>query len=526
MGSIKINSFSPRIARFLNPVAKTLDQPPPMLKPTDRSNPLFKGWGNPPTQWVEWVNQMAAKHSSIWIKAGIFDSIMSSIYEITFNHDIIYALLHFWNPKTNTFVYPWGEATVTLEDMVILGGYSVLGDSVSVCVIKADLNEKVEVMNQFRTELIRSKSKKASHFQWIQMFKAKKDEEQEHIGFLSLWLSRFVFPSTDRDALGKHVIPIAVRLSQGDKLDLATPILASIYGNLRILKKQSVNSSSSCINLLGPFRLVQIWAYERLTDIAPKTVNELQPNEPRLARWHGLNSNVSLPNLLSQMNKPDTFIWRPYVVDLKNWLQPLYYQDTDKILTDSLSLDDDLQTFARFLKPCEINWLNCKEKYLPHHVAMQFGYDQDIPGDVSSYKVKKCVNFMIPSRSFQPQVSKRYADWLKNVDSKDGENDQDLASGEKVNDSDEARSDLECVHMRKMNAEDKRDEIEMCSLRRMPNGDKETENVAKDVSRRSKDCMDIDELIKLGLELDARISKLEKVFGSLKAKDRNGVMSC
>ncbi|XP_071696548.1 serine/threonine-protein phosphatase 7 long form homolog [Rutidosis leptorrhynchoides] len=518
MGSIKTNSFSPRIARFLNPVAKTLDQPPPMFKPTNRSNPVFKGWGNPPNQWAEWVNQMAGKHSSIWIKAGIFDPIMASIYEITFNHDIISSLLRFWNPKTNTFVFPWGEATVTLEDVVILGGYSVLGDSVSGSVLKADLREKIEVMNQFRTELVRSKSKKASHYKWIQMFMANEDDEQEHIGFLSLWLSRFVFPATNRDAVGKHVFPIAVRLSQGDKLDLATPILADIYNNLRILKEQCVESSSSCINLLGPFRLVQIWAYERLTIIAPKPANELQPAEPRLARWHGLNSNVSLLQLLAHMNNFETFIWRPYADDLKNWSRPLYYQDTEQILTDSLSLDDDLQTFARFLQPCKINWLNCKEKYLPHRVAMQFGYDQDIPGDVCSYKVRNCVKFVIPSRSFQPQVTKRYADWLKIVDFKDRVNYQDLSSGEEMNDSDEncdENSDPECVFLGKIDVEGKLDK--MCS-------DDETENVAKDVSRGSKDCMDIDELIKLGLELEARISKLEEVFESLKAKDRNGVM--
>ncbi|MFS7997181.1 hypothetical protein Hanom_Chr12g01138691 [Helianthus anomalus] len=58
-----------------------------------------------------------------------------------------------------------------------------------------------------------------------------------------------------------------------------------------------------------------------------------------------MNSNVSLLLLRSRMISLESFIWRPYAVDLQNWKQPLYYQDSEQIISDSLVLDDDLQFF-------------------------------------------------------------------------------------------------------------------------------------------------------------------------------------
>ncbi|XP_076885653.1 serine/threonine-protein phosphatase 7 long form homolog [Bidens hawaiensis] len=349
---------------------------------------------------------MAGKHSAVWIQSGILDSIMSSIYDIPCNQTFVKELSQFWTPKTNTFVFPWGEATVTLEDVLVLGGYSVLGESVisvDSVTLNPDLAEKVKIMNGFRSELVKSKAKKASHFKWIQMFMTgpdrpgqgpEPDPEDEHIAFLSLWLSRFVFPSFDQDSVGKHVIPIAVKLSQGVRLALAPVVLAYIYCNLTKLKEQN---SNVCVNLLGPFRLVQIWGYERFQLVGPNliTPNELRPGEPRLARWHALNAHTL--NL-------ESFIWRPYAVDLKNWKPPLYYQDTEQILiqSDSMMLDDDLQSFVCFITPCELNGVGCKARYNPHRVAMPFGYDQDIPGDVFSYNVSKSVKFFVPTSCLNP----------------------------------------------------------------------------------------------------------------------------
>lgn len=88
-------------------------------------------------------------------------------------------------------------------------------------------------------------------------------------------------------------------------------------------------------------------------------------------------------------------------IELKNWVQPTFFQDSEQILSDSSSLDNDLKSFVRFIQPCEIKGPSFKEKYHPHRVAMQFGFDQDIPTNYSTYELSMFVKLFVPSRSFQ-----------------------------------------------------------------------------------------------------------------------------
>ncbi|KAK2355553.1 Aminotransferase, plant mobile domain family protein [Trifolium repens] len=90
----------------------------------------FKGWKNPQTKWGHWVEKLTAEQAFTWNKTGICDALLSSLYHFPHNPSLILALVQYWSPKTNTFVFPWGEATITLEDVMILGGFSVLGESV------------------------------------------------------------------------------------------------------------------------------------------------------------------------------------------------------------------------------------------------------------------------------------------------------------------------------------------------------------------------------------------------------------
>ena len=84
---------------------------------------------------------------------------------------VVSSILKFWSPKTNTFIFPWVEVTISLEDVMILGGFSVLGECVDRCVdrcgLREDWKKKVEEINQDRAGLVGSKAKKASYSQWI-----------------------------------------------------------------------------------------------------------------------------------------------------------------------------------------------------------------------------------------------------------------------------------------------------------------------------------------------------------------------
>lgn len=60
------------------------------------------------------------------------------------------------------------------------------------------------------------------------------ESELEHEAFLSIWLSRFVFPRICKGTITKLVFPIAIHLSRGTRLALAAVVLANIYRDLSV----------------------------------------------------------------------------------------------------------------------------------------------------------------------------------------------------------------------------------------------------------------------------------------------------
>jgi hypothetical protein len=65
------------------------------------------------------------------VKTGIYHAIKALEYEINRDDDLILELANRWCSNTNTFVFPWGETTLTLEDTNVCFGFSVLGCFVS-----------------------------------------------------------------------------------------------------------------------------------------------------------------------------------------------------------------------------------------------------------------------------------------------------------------------------------------------------------------------------------------------------------
>ncbi|PSR95617.1 Prophage side tail fiber protein like [Actinidia chinensis var. chinensis] len=351
-----------RIARFVKPIAKNVSDAvripkTPLLSDIFSHNLQnwpskvnFQGWKRPQKKWKQWVEHLAGKYCTVWEKAGICDAILSSVFEVHGNHDLVLGLSEFWCPETNTFVFPWGEATITLEDIAVLGGY--------------------------------------------------------------------VFPSSDK-AIGKHVFPIAGHLSRGTKLALAPAVLSSLYRDLSLVREKAMNGFFP-IAVSAPFQLLQLWAFERFPLLGPKTPNPLEPGQPRAARWHSLSSKTNLPLVRIALVLADNFMWRPYAADLENWRHLSHYKKTEQFVTDCSGLGDDdgLRSFVWALQPCELVGVNCREKYLPHRVARQFGMDQDLPGDCSgsiNTGLKRSFSFFVPSREFKPGVSVRYLKWWEDV---------------------------------------------------------------------------------------------------------------
>ncbi|KAB2605913.1 hypothetical protein D8674_005630 [Pyrus ussuriensis x Pyrus communis] len=352
----------------------------------------FHGWRQGTKDWKSWVDQMASVHQSSWKAVGIYEAILNSTYQIRRQNSLVYGLAEKWCPETNTFIFPWGEATITLEDVMVLGSFSVLGDSVLSPLETTQLKEIEEELLEKRKEFYRSPAKKSNTGLWLKKF-IKSGHKFEHEAFLVYWLSRYVF--NHNDVTHRPVFSIAIHLARGIKIALAPAVLASIYKDLGLLKRKIVASNQLEIGgadlqvtLKSPFHLLQVWAWERFLELRPKA-NVINFGETRLARWDKLNGMEGTWVVAG----PDS--------------------------------NDELLSFIRCLIVSELVGLGTIEHYLPHRVAMQFGFDQDIPCSITrlfhnsdtAWKYYnneiKNVKLYLPCRLFEADVSIKYTKWWK-----------------------------------------------------------------------------------------------------------------
>ncbi|KAH7835058.1 hypothetical protein Vadar_022473 [Vaccinium darrowii] len=249
----------------------------------------------------------------------------------------------------------------------------------------------------------------------------------EHEAFLSLWLSRFVFPSAaGYDTIGKRVLPIAILLAKGTKIALAPAVLASIYRNLTMLREENQNDVSP-LTILAPFQLIQVWIWERFPALGPNP-NRLEYGEPRLARWHMVNK-LNLKNIeFDVATSGKCFLWRPYIMAGTNPLIRNLYGETENWVLVGPRLVEVVESFARCLRVSELVGLDCMEQYSPHRVSMQFGMDQDVPRKVVFRSNRNPeiawenytrpildAKLYIPSRCSQSCVTTQYFEWWKKL---------------------------------------------------------------------------------------------------------------
>jgi len=390
----------------------------------------FRWWADPQEQWMQWVKKLRPTYKDIWKKAGIIDAIKVSTYKFRRDPSSLLGVVRFWCEETNTFIFPWAEATVTLEDVVIIWGFSLLGEPIRAGGPVEGQFKEVEGEISRQLSIFNKKSHhKTYHSLWLRHYVERGEgDELEHMAFLSLWLSRFVFPAPPGNVMRTYVIPIAARLASGTRIALAPAVLAGVYRGLRAMKDHLSGQGASPVSMWAPFSILQLWLWERFLALRPEPKRLFSYDEPRAARWHDVGKRLDLSFVLSVFASPDELQWRPYATSLDNWCSPSFYKVDDQRFLSNLAEDKELESFARCLRTCELVGLNSVEQYLPHRVAMQFGLDQEIPKFVPradltwevAWKTydftEKNIKFYVPPRLFESDVTLRYSNWWINVD--------------------------------------------------------------------------------------------------------------
>ncbi|KAM3308316.1 hypothetical protein P3S67_010060 [Capsicum chacoense] len=372
-----------RKAHFLKPIVSSSEGPnlklPSLPFSSESEWPLkvsFNGCRHRQNKWKKWIETMESVYHSKWKAAGIYEAIKGSVYKVHTYEGLIFGLAERWCSETNTFIFPWGEATVTLEDMMILGGFSVLGDSVLSPLQSPELIQIKENLEKTHRDLIRLKAD--NHTWWLNLF-MNRGRDYEHEAFLSLWLSRFVFPGNGYDKIGSHVFPLAINLARGTLLKLAmltaSPNEPSSNGNdedrLDILE----------FSLWAPLFFVQVWAWERLLPLRPEQVqNYNMLSGVRIERWHNVKQKDVINVRTVIDSSGETFQWRPYALAVEGWVIPKFYKENEEwARVEGKNVDQELESLVRCFRVSDLVGFDCQEPYRPNRVAMQFGYDQDFP---------------------------------------------------------------------------------------------------------------------------------------------------
>ncbi|XP_022545462.1 uncharacterized protein LOC106359485 [Brassica napus] len=390
----------------------------------------FKGWRLPNIKFKSWALKMSSLHKPTWIQAGVFEAIMASTKRFVKNTDLLLGIAEKWCPDTNTFVFPRGEATITLEHVMFLLGFSVLGSPVF-----AAQNESGErVKEKLVKESLRIKKDNnfvfVSQVEWMRRFMNDDDDGLEHVDFLALWLSYFVFPSAYYH-IDEVVFSVVVHVSRGTRIALALAVLAHLYADLTLLKRhiREFITIEDKIELKGLFKLVQVWTWERFKELQPEKANPLLKGEARLSIWCDLTqkrrSNV---REVLEESKVESFEWRPYAKALENWRFPRFCPEEAMWVPVDNDLDDEFVSFARCVKVSKLVGIDCVENYFPNRVASQFGLLQDVTCHVNkNNKLSKEaawdeynkpldeLTLYIPSRCVIPWWKKSSSEWWKKL---------------------------------------------------------------------------------------------------------------
>ncbi|XP_058784202.1 uncharacterized protein LOC131658972 [Vicia villosa] len=270
----------------------------------------YNGWRPPTKEWKKWVKKLQPKFEYLWIQTGIFHAIKASTYEIKRDDDLILELAARWCSNTNTFSFPWGESTITLEDTKVCFGYSLVGCSVSIPLMDSEQVKVEEELMEARRMFNKSKAKKVNQRAWMMYFMETESKVK--------WLSRFVFPGDAYDTILKSVIPIAIHLTHGNRIALAPAVLANIYRDLSLLNSVITKNATTIMKSLGvtiwaPFQLVQLWALERFLALNPRPY-DIGHGLPKVARWSGVKvlKNKNLKKDLDIAGFGNGFLWQPY----------------------------------------------------------------------------------------------------------------------------------------------------------------------------------------------------------------------
>ncbi|XP_059636069.1 uncharacterized protein LOC132278285 [Cornus florida] len=380
LGPAFLNRFLPSLSSIYPQAEQQLPFSKPLYLTAEGDRPTLsvRNWHPLMLQWNDWVDRVSAAKGEQWKMMGIYDLIQLSKIPFIFNRALFFASLHFWSPTTNSLHLHCGMMAPTLRDVCFLTGLKPGGDEINYLL-------QDEEISFYFPEQKRAKPFVQSHGPFLKEMLGEEGtnvDEQEHIGFLLLWLCRYLL-CAPAIQITKDLTQLAIALLKGKPMALAPFLLASLYRGLSDLITSNFSRSE------GPFWLYQFWLHAYFPELALPIW--LAPNDPLLSfeyarvkpKDHSFNDCFQLFYHQCKIRTQSQFLPFSKCQLAPSWLFPRTAESSPE------QIDRYITSWGHFLIardiPCNTVAPNLPksrtvvEFYNPTQLARQFGLTQMIP---------------------------------------------------------------------------------------------------------------------------------------------------
>eukprot|EP00256_Glycine_max_P070614 XP_025985209.1 serine/threonine-protein phosphatase 7 long form homolog [Glycine max] len=281
-----------------------------------RAVPIYQGQEEMPEEIIPLLHQSG------------FYWIMKMGY-LKINSSLITALIERWRPETHTFHLRCGEATITLQDVSVLLGLHTEGAPLigQTNLDWAELCEELLGVRPQEGELQGSVVKLswlAHHFSEINIHDGNVEQLQR---FTRAWILRFIggvlFVDKSSSKVSLRYLQFLRDFEQCSTYAWGPAVLAYLYREMCSATDYKIKSiGGMCI-------LIQMWAWERCTTLAPKRTPPIMENKPLGHRWlRRGNQHIGNDDLIVFRRKLDImkrheFLWEPYTTTVMSMLPPI-----------------------------------------------------------------------------------------------------------------------------------------------------------------------------------------------------------
>lgn len=338
-------------------------------------------------------------------KLGLYQ--VATLGSINVDPNIVAALVERWRPETHSFHLPFGEMTVTLQDVSCLWGLPISGKPITGVAVSYSWREKLERLlhtnvpdKAFRVRKARGKEMYSAYHlrrEWLhkEFARAPSGESQDYVdaytrAFCLDLIGSILLPDSTGDSIPAMYIQFLEDLNNPPCYNWGAAVLAHLY---RSLCRASFASSKF---VYGPLMLLQLWHWTRFSIARPVPMDEtagpslggedLESRPPFGIKWSGHHSFRDSPHngiefyreQYEKMNESNV-VWQPYDEKI-----PVLHPRVKK---------ESALWLARV--PLIHFWV--VEDHYPDRVMQQFGLFQSIPPPlprdwVSSVKLHNIVH--------------------------------------------------------------------------------------------------------------------------------------